>query len=432
MSEEFFITDLSKRGRGIAGNTHVVGALPGEKVLARVCFKDKKNKLAQIEQILTPAKERVALRCGHAPKCGGCTLQALDYPYQLQFKEKSVHALFSPEKFHPIVACTDPWRYRNKMEYSFSQTSKGFRYLGLMYAGGKSDVFNIEECHLTDAWYIKVRNAVFAWWEKSGNAVFHLYKNTGALRSLTVRGWEDRAVMLTYSNELLDVEGFVAAVTAASDKPIGVFIQNQVAIKGSPTKFILKHLAGPEKMHESIGPLKVELGPTSFFQPNSRQAYILYKTAFALLNLKGTERVFDLYSGAGTIALSIAPMVKEVIGVEINEEAACDAEKNRQLNGIENARFIAGDVEKILANLGNADLVIVDPPRAGMGPKSVETLLHIKAAHILYISCNPETQSEDAKMLIAGGYRLTDIQPIDQFPHTMHIENIALFKLTDS
>lgn len=451
------ITHINTKGKPIGTlddktKVEVVGALAGEEVLVDVGTK-KKRGVAKgfLLQVIKPSPERVEARCPHVPQCGGCTWQQMDYAAQLKTKEEMVRTSFGSllegATFLPIIGCSDPWRYRNKMEYSFSQTSAGKRYLGLILAGGGGRVLNLEECHLTSQWSVGVLKSVREWWLATDLAAYHHFRDTGALRTLTVREalqGRGKLVMLTvsgnpeYALKKEEIQKFSESVIAATPAEeladLSIFVRVQQIMKGQPTQFYEMHLHGPDHIVETlyvdigseVRTLQFKVSPSSFFQPNTKQAGVLYSRALQMVqNLKGST-VFDLYCGTATIGLALATVAKEVIGIELNRHAILDAEVNKELNSVTNLTLYHGDVGKVLEEIPQRpDLVIVDPPRAGLDERALKNLIALGAPEILYLSCYPPSQAANIVELAKAGYRLVQIQPVDQFPHTMHVENIA-------
>lgn len=389
-----------------------------------------------LEQI---TENYVVPRCFHFGSCGGCKSQDLNYDSQLKEKALAVQDLFA-EYFvqnQPIVGPENPWHYRNKMEYTFSQDKKGERFLGLIMAKSRGRVATLQECHLTPSWYIEVLQKVHAWWSQSSLHAFHARLDKGSLRNLIVRGSQNKLVMLVVSgNEQYalskeDVTGFKQA--AMLDKQTSVYLCVQKAVKGQVTTFSDEHIAGPqyllEDMHIHGHAYTFAISPRAFFQPNTRMAERMYADIVSLLDLRGDEQLLDLYCGIGTIGSVLAAHVKEVIGVEINESAVEDAQRNIALNKINNMQVFAADVGKFLQgySLGfRPDVIVVDPPRVGLDDKSIAYINETKPEKLIYVSCNPTSQKENIAAL--SGYQIEKIIPYDQFPHTRHVENIVLLK----
>ncbi len=349
-------------------------------------------------------------RCKHFGNCGGCKLQDVPYGEQLKGKEERVRGLLG--ECREIVPCEDPWHYRNKMEFSFSQDKAGRRFLGLMRKRGR--VVDLEECHLVSEWFMEALEEVRKWWAQSGLRAFHPYKGEGVLRTLTLRESRggDRLAMLTVAEPIeWDVELGGASLV----------VRHQIAKKGEPTRFEMKVMRGKGYFEETLCGMHFKVSPTAFFQPNTVQAEVLYEMAMEMVD---GGVVWDLYCGTGTIGILAGKRAKKVIGVEINEEAVRDAKENARMNGLKHVEFIAGDVGEVVERLEDKpDVIFVDPPRAGLGKGAVELIAGVGCKRIIYISCNPVTQSEDIKGFT--GYEVVDVRPIDQFPHTPHVENVV-------
>jgi len=446
---------LSPKGRALNSekNIEVIGALPGEEVLIQLGGKRKKKRIGYLREVVTPSNERVLAKCAHSPDCGGCAFQHWDYPFQLKHKMEVVKKEFcdlieehSPE-VRSIIACQDPWRYRNKMEFSFSQNREGEKFLGLMLAGARGRVIALKECFLVSEWFSDVVGALSSWWEDSDLLAYHHHTDTGHLRTVTVREskqGQGKLVMLTVSGnpsfalKKTQMASFVEAIKKVTpDEHLSVFLQIQQIAKGRPTQFFEMPLSGPdhitEKLHVTLGEethtFECKISPTSFFQPNTLQAQKLYSAGLNMLQLDGA-RVFDLYCGSDLLGLTASKRAKEVIGIELNHHSVFDAGWNKEVNQVENFTIFRGDVGQVLEEkkLEKPDCIIVDPPRVGLDDKAIAHILKLSPKEILYISCNPKTQAANAYALAKAGYKLKILQPVDQFPHTPHIENIAYFK----
>jgi len=441
---EIQISRYSKRGHGIGSfgtrEAEVVGTVVGDTVLVELGKRKRGKHAAALLEVLKPSSNRVKPRCVHAGTCGGCAWQQKAYAAQLQTKQLRLEQLF-PNKLERIIPCDDPWQYRNKMEFSFSQNKAGERFLGLIIARSRGHVLNLRECHLSSPWFIDVLSAVRTWWEKSALNAYHTYSDTGSLRTLTVREGKrtgDKMIFLTISGNhdyfvsRAHLNSFKEALRVAlpDDNP-SIFLRIQRICKGKPTEFYEMHLGGPEfikeTLHLSGRKMHFHISPASFFQPNTLQAEKLYSRALDLAQPKPTDKVLDLYCGTATIGTIFAPHVKSVVGIELCPYAVCDAQVNIKANKLTNVTIIKGDVGTVLAEINETpDLCIVDPPRSGLDPKALKYLLLLSPKKILYISCNPTTQSENISTLLEEGYELKCVQPVDQFPHTPHIENIAI------
>ncbi len=444
------VTGLNRRGWGVStpSKMEVVGGVPGDTLKVKLQKKKRSTWHATLLEVMTPSPLRVPLRCAHAPSCGGCSWQQIQYQEQLLEKERRVKTLFPSIPCEPIVACQDPWGYRNKMEFSFSQNRAGDFFLGLILAGTRGHVFNLIECHLVSPWYAALLKEVRTWWQNSSLLAYKM-DNTGSLRTLIVREGKrtgDKLVFLTvsgnpdYALNPVQLHTFIEAVKASvPDKSaLSIFLRIQQIHKGSPTQFFEMHLFGKDHLLEKLSLSRdffFKISPTSFFQPNTAQAEVLYKVAFSKVSWP-KKHVLDLYAGTSTLGIIAASMAERVTSIEINPHACFDAESNKELNGLSNLEILCGDVGEKLQELMNRldftppDLILLDPPRTGLDSIALTHLKTLSSPEILYISCNPETQAANVQELIAFGYCIKKLQPIDQFPHTPHIENIVLLSLS--
>lgn len=445
---EASVQQFSKKGYGVANDVEIAHTVPGDQILYELTRKKRKPKKGRLLEVIKPSKDRVEPRCSHARTCGGCCWQQMDYQAQLQQKQKRVETAFG-KTADPILASPKVWGYRNKMEFTFSENRAGQKFLGLMIAQAEPYVFNLNECHLTSSWFSSVLTNVRKWWEDSSVMAYNPPKDTGSLRYLTLREGmrtgQKMAVLnvsgnAEYALTKKDLEGFVKAVQEAVDGEISIFLRIHQTKKGKPTNFFEMHLAGldhiTEELHLKSGKLSFKISPISFFQPSTFGAELLYDTALSMLG--DIEVIFDLYCGTGTLGMAASKKAKKVLGIELSPEAVIDAEENLERNKIENMQLFQGDVGKVLTMLmgekdfERPDCVIVDPPRAGLDSQALHHLKTLLPSQILYISCNPLTQAENVNELIQAGYQLKKLQPVDQFPHTYHIENIALLERSTS
>jgi 23S rRNA (uracil1939-C5)-methyltransferase len=425
---------LTSQGFGAAGSLEVPKTLPQEEVLVQL----KKRHRGEMLSVLKPSPLRVSPKCVHFPICGGCKVQQMDYEAQIKWKEEKVKAAFPGVQVFPIIASLDVFEWRNKMEFTFSSDKAGQRYLGLIMQEGRAKVFNIERCHLAKPWMSEILGAVRHWWEKEGLTAYKHSHNQGTLRTLCLREGmttADRMVILHVSGNPEDamsqqhIQSFKETVLKFTPEGanLSVFILIQQSIPGQQTEFFEMHLAGSDMIRERLENKLFLISPRSFFQPNTKQAAILYHKGLELLALKGTETVYDLYCGTATLGLFASAQAKQVIGVEISKEACLDANQNIAINKIENMTIYNGDVSTILkGDFPAADVVMVDPPRTGLSKEAIVEIIKLKPTKILYISCNFLTCANNVLDFIQAGYHLKIVQPIDQFPHTYHVEVIAL------
>lgn len=464
---ELEVQNYSKKGHGLAllpkqGSTpqviEIAHAVKGDLLRVELMRKRKRKKKGKLLEVVKPSNDRVEPKCAHATICGGCTWQQVSYEAQLKVKQRKIEELFqsSVEEnasfIKPIIKAEDPWHYRNKMEFSFSENRAGTKFLGLMIAQGASYVFNVTECHIAPTWYAKALNAVRAWWETSDITAFNFRDGSGTLRTLTLREGKrtgQKLAMLTISGTADEsftkskILGFQNAIQEAlPNEEISFYLRVQQTAKGMKTQFYDMHLSGADHLAEKLIistadqdiELQCKVSPTSFFQPNPAQAEKLYAAAFSLLGDEKEECIYDLYSGTGTLSMISSFFAKKVIGIELHPESVFDAEDNLKLNAVSNVTFYQGDVGQVITKLRaesgfiTPSLVIVDPPRAGLDDLAMHHLKTLSPNRILYISCNPETQADNIQHLSQLGYRIVTVQPVDQFPHTAHIENIVLLE----
>lgn len=457
---ELCIQELSKKGNGKESGckVEVPFTAPGDLVKVEI---QKKNS-GKLLEILKPSKDRIAPKCIHFGACGGCRFQHLPYDHQLSFKQGLVEKLLRPfftdeTTLLPIVPAPKIWNYRNKMEFSFSSDKKGEKFLGLILMNSRGKVFHLNECHLVNPWMVEVLKATRKWWEESSLLAYHPPTNTGSLRTLIVREAfqsGDRLVMLTvsgnpeYGLQKKELENFVKTIREKAEPSnpeasLSIFLRIQQLLPGKPTEFYEMQLYGKETLRETllVAPeqdketFEVHFGisPSSFFQPNTQQAEKLYSLALQMAKLSGEEVVYDLYCGTCTLGISLSKWARQIIGVELSMEAILDAKENIARNGCENVTLLNGPCQEVLHriiqenSLPKPDLILLDPPRAGL-EKAIYDILALQSKELIYISCNPESQAKDMGLFRENGYRMLKIQPVDQFPHTFHIENIVYLK----
>ncbi|NGX41807.1 MAG: 23S rRNA (uracil-C(5))-methyltransferase RlmCD [Chlamydiae bacterium] len=467
---EIDIVKYSKKGNGIGyferqdgteWPVEVSFAVPGDKVRAMLLRKRRGIYQSRLEEILHPSSDRIPPRCKHFGLCGGCRWQQVSYEMQLKNKQEFVLRCFGDlltdeVEVRGILPCASQWHYRNKMEYSFSSDAAKNNYLGLMMDASKGRVFHLSECHLPNPWFVEAVNAVRQWWNEFGLDAYHVRRNSGSLRTLTLREGQrtgDRMVNLTvsgnpaYALKKQHLESFVAFVRDAvepvdPEKKLSIFLTIQQVQKGQPTQLYEMHLYGAEHIREILyiktdpaeepQPLKFSISPSAFFQPNTEQAELLYSIALRMGVIPKSAVVYDLYCGTGTLGICVANRAEQVVGIELSPESALDARSNASENGLDNVTILTGSVHEKLAEIQEEelfpppDIVMVDPPRPGLDPASIKHIIALNPPKIIYISCNPATQAENIAEFVKAGYRLQAVQPVDQFPHTVHIENIAV------
>jgi len=447
------ISSYSKKGYGVGNvslngclrKAHVTSAIIGDQVQARMLQKKKGVFRSQIVSFIKRSQDRVEPRCSHSGICGGCSWQQLRYEKQCEEKQRIIHSLFASlaTKIHPIVASPSIWAYRNKMEFSFSEDKAGKKYLGLIETGTKGLVLNLNQCELVDSYFMDILTCVRNWWETTSLRAYWPRRDDGALRTLTIRrgfAKDSWMVFLTvsgnpaYALSRKQILSFKQAILKSSkdEKHISIFLRIQSITKGRETQFFEIHLHGSDYLEETLcvnnRSFHFSVSPSSFFQPNPKMAEIMFSKALEIVSPKLSDRVLDLYCGCAAIGIVFSPFVKQVLGIESNPYAVFDARLNAEQNQTANVEIVQGDVSKVLEeHAGPFELAIIDPPRTGLTPSTIQHLKKLLPKKILYISCNPYTQLEDIKYLL-DHYKILYIQPFDQFPHTPHVENMIILE----
>jgi 23S rRNA (uracil1939-C5)-methyltransferase len=424
------IDALAHGGRGIARlDGYVVfvsGALPGDRVRARVGKSKKGYAEATALEIVEPAGDRIAESCLHGGEpCPGAPWQGLPYEVQLDYKAGQVADAmarlggFEGLEIEPIVPALEQWRYRNKLEYSFGEHEDRV-VLGFHRRGSWEKIVDVEDCLLASEANNAARNAVRDWARSEDLIAYDLQRQLGVLRNLIVRD----------SARTEQVQTRLVTSPATVPKPpvdLHTVIEGPSGGTDGPTGAL-----GEEYLEEELGGLRFRISPMAFFQTNTTMAERLYGIVSEFADLKGDEKVFDLYCGIGTIGLSLAKQAGEIWGVESIPEAIDDAEHNAKRNAIHNARFRAADarlgIRPLAEEAGRPDLVVLDPPRAGLSAKVVRRVIELDSPRIVYVSCNPTTLAPNAKQLVEAGYSLKRLRPLDMFPQTPHIECVALLE----
>jgi 23S rRNA (uracil1939-C5)-methyltransferase len=434
---ELTIDSLAYGGAGVARLdgyvVFVAGALPGDRVRAVVGKRKRAYAEARVLEILADGPDRIAPVANHP----GAPWQVLRYERQLEVKHEQVlDALTRIGKLkgfalEEIVPAVQPWRYRNKLEYSFGTGPDGELQCGFHAPGRWDEIVPISDCLLASEPANAAREQIVAWCREQGLSAFDRRTHTGALRNLVVReGRRTGAIQarLVTSTASLDRESLASAGVAAGLDGILWTRTDSVAetTQGGETEL----LAGADRFAETIGGMNFEISANAFFQTNTEMAERLYELAVEYARPTGFERVYDLYCGIGTIGLLMSPRVAELWGLEIVEEAIGDAIANASANEVDNAHFFAGDVRLALRELveraGRPDVLVVDPPRSGLSQKVVRRIIEASPSRIVYVSCNPTTLAPNAAQLVAdGGYKLVRVRPVDMFPQTPHIECVA-------
>lgn len=420
----------------------VRGALPGERVRAMVTKRKKQHVEARVREILEPSPRRVAPPCAHFSICGGCAWQFMDYALQLECKERQVRdhlthlAGIADPPVRPIIGAADPWRYRNKMEYAFSEFGDGRLKLGLHAAGRYDLVIDVDDCHLQPESCNALRNAARDEGRTRGWIPYHLRRHTGDMRHLVVRdasgGDSLMAVFATYNCAFDDAKEVAGKLAAQIPQLHSVLRHVNTSSGGGPAiAGACELLFGDERLRETVCGLTFEVSANAFMQTNTAQSERLYGALLDLCEFDGGETVFDLYTGAGTIALLASRRAAAVVGIESVPEAVADAKRNAEINGIINTEFVCAPVEDALGALcarRKPGIIIADPPRTGLHKNALRYIAEAAPPKFGYVSCNPATLARDAQLIMESGYTLIAAQPVDMFPHTHHIECVALFR----
>ena len=459
--EKARITDIGSEGNALARVDNLVVfvpmLIPGDVVDIKVIRKRKKYLEGVVLQFHEYSPDRIAARCIHFGVCGGCKWQHLPYKLQLYYKEKQVRdnliriGKIELPDISPIIGSSEIFLYRNKLEYTFSDkrwltkeeviSDKKFEKedaLGFHIPGLFDKVLDIEECHLQPQPSNSIKNAVRQYSHDNNLEFFDLREQKGFLRNIVIRNSLEGKVMVIVvffhddaerRNGLLE---FLASSFPQITSLMYIINSKRNDSLSDQNPILYK---GDDHLVEEMDGLKFRVGPKSFYQTNTRQALELYRIARDFAGLTGKEIVYDLYTGTGTIANYVAAFAKKVIGIEYVDEAVQDARLNSEINGINNTVFFFGDMKDILSETfftsnGNPDVIITDPPRAGMHEEVIKIIAAERPEKIVYISCNPATQSRDIQLL-SDTYSVVAVQPVDMFPHTHHVENVVLLKRRD-
>lgn len=463
------ITGIAAEGKAVARVENVVlfvpYAVPGDIVDVRVTRKKHHFMEGTVLRFHKQSPLRSQPMCPHYGVCGGCKWQCLPYEEQIKWKQRQVMdnlerigKLELPE-CSPILGSEQTEAYRNKLEFSFAnkvwkvfpdQHPEGLTPTIIdvpedapgavgFHAGGAFDkILPIQECHLMDPVNNRIRNGIRDYCYREGLSFHDAREHVGLMRSIMIRLSNSGELMLLVQfcikteNDRIQAMALMEWIRTNYPEITSLLWVNNEKFNDTFGDLPVHTYSGTDHIFLHMENLRFKVGPKSFYQTNTKQAYILYKVARQLADLTGNELVYDLYTGTGTIANFVAGMARKVIGIEYVPEAIEDAKVNSELNGIDNTDFYAGDMKDILnrefiEKHGRPDVIITDPPRAGMHEDVVNTILFANPDRIVYVSCNPATQARDLQLLDVQ-YRITHIQPVDMFPHTQHVENVVLLE----
>lgn len=459
--ENITITDVAAEGKALARVDDMVVfvpyAIPGDVVDIQLRRKRRNFAEGDVVRVHTYSKQRIEPFCEHFGVCGGCKWQSLPYAEQLRYKQQQVVDALSrigkvelPE-ISPILGSEQTREYRNKLEFGFSnkrwltleEVRSGVKFddmnaVGFHITGAFDKILDISACHLMGDINNRLRNGLRAYAKTHGLSFYDFRAHTGLLRNMMVRSASTGELMLLlqFCIETLEEEqqaqGVLTYIKENFPEITSLLYVNNRKLNDTIGDLEVMTYAGADCIYEEMEGLRFKVGPKSFYQTNSRQAYELYKVARDFAGLTGDELVYDLYTGTGTIANFVARQARKVVGIEYVPEAIEDAKVNAELNGLSNTAFFAGDMKDILtkdflANHGRPDVIITDPPRAGMHTDVIDVLLFAAPKRIVYVSCNPATQARDLQLLDEA-YRVVKVQPVDMFPQTHHVENVVLLE----
>ena len=446
------IHNLSYGGRGIGKYNGVVvfvpRTVPGDTVSARVVKRKANYISAELVEVLESSPLRIKPKCDLFGICGGCSWQNIPYEDQLVFKEEiartTLEHIGRQQDFtlHPIIASPKKWRYRNKADYTFGLDEKGEAVLGFHKPGSYFEILDVGSCHLQPSEFDVLVNEMRQFTRENNLEPYNPKTHEGNLRHFTLRYAEGNgaestgsvlAILLTVEEDLPGTEDLVERLRKKCPGLKG-FIHGLNRGKSDVARMEQRLFQwGDDFLIDTLGELKVRVSAPSFFQTNTRAAELLYEQTRGFLSLSGKEILIDAYCGTGTIGLYCAGEAGRVYGIEVLREAVWDARFNADMNRIDNCIFLCGEFRKSVPLLMDRlpcgfQRVVVDPPRSGLDKKSLRKIIELQAPVMVYVSCNPSTLARDAKLMCDAGYHITDLQPVDMFPHTFHIELVARFE----
>jgi 23S rRNA (uracil1939-C5)-methyltransferase len=432
---ELTVDALAFGGAGVARLdgyvVFVTDAVPGDRVRAEVRKAKRAYAEARAIEIVDPSPDRIEPLAAHP----GAPWQVLPYERQLSVKQDQVEdalrriGRLEDFELEPILPAVEPWRYRNKLEYSFGTDASARLVCGFHAPGQWEEIVEVTDCLLASEPGNAARERVVEWCRAQGLSAFDRRTRQGFLRNLVVResrrGGELQVRLVTAPGSL-DRSGLIEAAGTGG----GLLWTQTDSVAETTQDGETELLAGSDRLEEELGGMRMRISSSAFFQTNTEMAERLYRLAIDYAQPSGTDRVYDLYCGIGTIGLLMAPRAAEVWGLELVEEAIADAIANARRNEVENARFFAGDVRvalrELVARAGRPDILVVDPPRSGLSQKVVRRIIEAAPRRVVYVSCNPTTLAPNAAQLVEAGYTLRKVRPVDMFPQTPHIECVAV------
>ena len=439
------INDIGTNGEGIGkldGYTFFVkDALPGDKIEARIVKENKNFGFARLEKIITRSPYRIEPPCEIANRCGGCQIQSLDYEKQLKYKEDKVKnnleriGGLKDFEMKPIIGMESPYYYRNKSQFPVGKNKEGKIITGF-YAGRTHYIIDTTNCHISPKINEEILKTIIDFMTKNGIEAYDEKSCKGIVRHIIIRNSfkfdEIMVIIVVNDNKLEKSEELVNSlktINGVSSICLNINKDNTNVIMGKK----IVSLFGEGYITDYIEDLKFRISPLSFFQINPTQTEKLYRVALKYAMLTGKETVWDLYCGIGSISLFLAKRAKKVFGVEVVKEAIEDAKLNAKINGIENTEFLVGESEKVFVDYykdkinheDRLDVVVVDPPRKGCDEKLLDSIIKVSPERIVYVSCDSATLARDLKILCENGYKVTQVQPVDMFPHSVHVETVV-------
>jgi 23S rRNA (uracil1939-C5)-methyltransferase len=418
--------------------------IPGERVRVKIIQVKKSYGRGEILEVLDESEHRIIPLCSFSTECGGCQVQHINYQAQLEHKREIVRdnieriGKLKDIKINPVKGMENPLFYRNKAQFPLG-LDKDNNVITGFYAPGSHDIIDINDCGIQHPLINRISRETIKLLEEYGTSIYDEKVHKGLMRYLVVRVGvcTNQAMLIFVTKDNKFPEGREIADRLMADIPELVSVQHNINSKKTNVVLgkLTKTLAGEDHIFDYIGKVKYKISPLSFFQVNTLQAKVLYDQAVEYAGLTGKEKVIDAYCGLGSITLYVADQAKEVYGIEVVEEAIEAAKENAQLNGIENCHFQAGKVREVLPELKKIfipEVIIVDPPRKGCHEDVLKSFVEIEPERIVYVSCNPSSLARDLKYLDEHGYKTIEVQPVDMFPQTYHIESVALIKRVDS
>ncbi|TYQ17819.1 UNVERIFIED_CONTAM: 23S rRNA (uracil1939-C5)-methyltransferase [Acetivibrio alkalicellulosi] len=437
------ITGMTHEGQGVGRinnfTVFVDGAIEEEDVEIKIIKLHKSYGIGKLLKILNPSPERTKPFCEVYKRCGGCSLQHMNTDAAIRFKEnlvrESIRRIGKLEnvKIHGIITMENPFYYRNKAQYPVRKVNDNLK-VGF-YAKRSHDIIDCQECGIQNQISDRVKSIAKEYIEKNNVSTYDETTGKGLIRHIITRvGFKTGQVMVVVvvnGKSIPKKEKLIDELIREVPQIKSIFIN----VNREKTNVILGRenilIYGEKSITDYIGDFKFNISPVSFFQVNPIQTEVLYKKALEYAGLTGSETVFDLYCGIGTISLFLSKKAIKVYGVEVVEEAIEDAKENARINGVTNVEFISGEAEKVLPGMGiKADVVVLDPPRKGCDERLLDALAGIEPSRIVYVSCNPATLARDLKYLTEKGYEVVEIQPVDMFPHTTHVECVVRLSAT--